>query len=129
MLYPKEQTKDETSHHSRLIFDCRICGNFEKAKEGDEWDNTVYKSDHKQGDGNFSQVFKFDKDILKDPTLQRRNDVQCPKCKNMQAVTFTQPTKDRLNLIFVCTKCANNWKKETLDPKTDFVGDDGIESD
>ena len=128
MLYPKEQVYDEAQNISRLIYDCRICGYFEKAREGDEWDNCVYKSDHSAAEegGNFSKMFKIDKDIIKDPSLQRRNDIDCPNkaCSNKQAVTFTQPTKDRLNLIYVCTACTYHWKKEALDPKTDIMNDE-----
>jgi DNA-directed RNA polymerase subunit M/transcription elongation factor TFIIS len=49
---------------------------------------------------------------VKDPTLSRRKDLQCKKCGHNEAVTFMNPTKDRMNLIFVCTKCTNYWRKE-----------------
>ena len=122
MLYPKEQVYDEHQGISRLIYDCRICGHFEKAREGDEWDNCVYRSDHDANSGE-AKMFAIDKDCIKDPTLQRRNDITCPNkaCNGRQAVTFTQPTKDRLNLIYVCTSCTYSWKKEALDPKTDIM--------
>jgi DNA-directed RNA polymerase subunit M/transcription elongation factor TFIIS len=44
MLQPREQHVEEGV--GRLIYDCRICGYFEKAKANDETDNCVYKSDH-----------------------------------------------------------------------------------
>ena len=70
MLYPKEQVYDEHQGISRLIYDCRICGHFEKAKEGDEWDNCVYKSDHSNlGNASGSVINAVDKDCIKDPTL------------------------------------------------------------
>ena len=71
MLYPKEQIYEEGHQIARLVYDCRICGYFEKAREGDEWDNCVYKSDHNSAEagGNFSRMFKIDRDIIKDPTL------------------------------------------------------------
>ena len=116
---------DEHQGISRLIYDCRICGHFEKAQEGDQWDNCVYKSDHNQATagGDHSVITAVDKDCIKDPTLQRRNGIKCPArgCKNTQAVSFTQPSKDRLNLIYVCTACAFSWKKEALDPSTDIM--------
>ena len=37
------------------------------------------------------------------------------QCEGKQAVTFTHPTKDRLNLIFVCTLCNLHWRKEEPD--------------
>lgn len=93
------------------MYDCRICGNFEKTRPGDEVDNCVYKSDHnKMSDG-----FIVDKECIKDPTLSRRKNVHCKKCGHNEAVTFTHPTKDRMNLIFVCTNCANYWLKEEFD--------------
>ena len=112
---------------ARLIYDCRICGHFEKAREGDEWDNCVYKSDQNTGLGMADTVkFAIDKDCIKDPTLQRRNNIECPSatCKATTAVTFTQPSKDRLNLIYVCTGCCHSWRKEELDPKTDIMDDE-----
>ena len=70
MLYPKEHMYDEHAGTSRLIYDCRQCGYHEKARDGDEWDNCVYKSDFNQGDAtHISSIFKIDKDIVKDPTL------------------------------------------------------------
>jgi rubrerythrin len=43
MLQPKEQLVDEQGL-GRLIYDCRICGYFEKAKPDDEADHCVYRS-------------------------------------------------------------------------------------
>src|SRR3569833_1135024 len=111
MLYPKEQLISAETNQGRLIYDCRICGYFEKAQVGDEDENCVYKSDF----GKISEGLTIDSEIIKDPTLSRRKGVICLKCNNNEAVMFTQPTKDRMNLIFVCTRCANHWKKEELD--------------
>ena len=74
MLYPKEQIYDQQHNISKLIYDCRICGYHEKAKE-DEMDNCVYRSDFNKQDK--SGVFKIDPNIIKDPTLMRRNDIEC----------------------------------------------------
>lgn len=109
MLYPKEQIIGDGS--GRLVYDCRICGNFEKAKTGDEADNCVYKSDHTK----MSEAFNVDSECIKDPTLSRRRDLPCKHCGHNEAVTFTNPTKDRMNLIFVCTKCTFHWRKEEID--------------
>ena len=119
MLQPKEQ-KVEDGEICRLVYDCRICGYFEKAKKDDEQDHCVYRSSEQQqsaqvtgGAAGDSQSFFFlvDKECVKDPTLSRRKDVICQKCQNQEAVTFTNPTKDRMKLIFVCTKCSNYWRK------------------
>jgi hypothetical protein len=44
MLQPKEQKTADDQDIGRLIYDCRICGYFEKAKPGDEADHCVYRS-------------------------------------------------------------------------------------
>lgn len=57
----------------------------------------------------------IDKECIKDPTLSRNKNVICTRCGNTEAVTFTHPTKDRMTLIFVCTRCTFDWRKEELD--------------
>jgi DNA-directed RNA polymerase subunit M/transcription elongation factor TFIIS len=121
MLQPKEQ-KTEDSEFGRLIYDCRICGYFEKAKAGDEADHCVYRSSEQTqtgtnqaaggGESGPKFFFQVDKECVKDPTLSRRKDLICRKCGHNEAVTFMNPTKDRMNLIFVCTKCTFYWRKE-----------------
>lgn len=117
MLQAKEQQLDDDSY--TLIYACRICGHFERAKEGDEADHCVYRSSGQQTSGAAEVagegpkfIFQVDKECVKDPTLSRRKDVVCRKCNHTEAVTFTNPTKDRMNLIFVCTKCTYYWRKE-----------------
>jgi DNA-directed RNA polymerase subunit M/transcription elongation factor TFIIS len=105
MLYPKESIIEEGSF-GRLVYECRICGHFEKARVDDEADNCVFKSEHLKMSEKFAAV---DKECIKDPTLSRRKNVICAKCSNTEAVTFTQVTKERMNLIFVCTQCCYNW--------------------
>ena len=79
-------------------------------------DHCVYRSDHSNSLNHTDTglKLKIDKACIEDPTLQRRNDIRCPAkiCGSTQAVTFSQPTKDRLNLIFVCTACTYHWVKE-----------------
>lgn len=117
MLQPREQIVEEGV--GRLVYDCRICGYFEKAKPDDESDNCVYKSEQ----SNMSEKFYVDKECIKDPTLSRRKNLSCKKCLHNEAVTFTNPTKDRMNLIFVCTKCTYHWRKEELD-ENDVLSED-----
>jgi len=56
-----------------------------------------------------------DPECIKDPCLSRRRGQPCKKCGHNEAVTFTNPTKDRMNLIFVCTNCKYYWRKDELD--------------
>ena len=93
------------------MYDCRICGYFEMAKPGDEADNCVYRSEHSK----MSDKFFVDRECIKDPCLSRRRGRPCVKCGHNEAVTYTNPTKDRMNLIFVCTNCTHYWRKEELD--------------
>ena len=87
MLYAKEQVYDQRQGIARLVFECPQCGNLERAVDGDQWDNCVYRQDYGEGQNEAGEsVFKFnvDKDCIKDPTLQRTNDVVCPvdSCQN-----------------------------------------------
>ena len=64
-----------------------------------------------------SETFNVDPECIKDPTLKRNKNVKCkaPHCDSTEAVTFTNPTKERMNLIYVCTKCTHHWRKTELD--------------
>lgn len=121
MLYPKERTGEDKIGH--LIYDCRICGYFERAKPGNEADNCVYKSEFSK----MSEKFNVDPECVKDPTLSRTKNIRCmnkkKECDGTEAVTFTNPTKERMNLIYVCTKCTFHWRKEELDPNNDVMSD------
>ena len=137
MLQPKEQRTGQGDQDiGRLIYDCRICGYFEKAKPEDEADHCVYRSSEPSsssgqavqggtgaGDGP-KFFFHVDKECVKDPTLSRRKDVSCRKCGHNEAVTFMNPTKDRMNLIFVCTKCTYYWRKEQTKAGEEVFSDD-----
>jgi DNA-directed RNA polymerase subunit M/transcription elongation factor TFIIS len=122
MLQPKEEKVDDDV--TRLVYQCRICGHRDLAKANDEADHCVYRSSEQQSlaDGSGASessgaafFFQVDKECVKDPTLSRQKNVTCRKCKHNEAVTFTNPTKDRMNLIFVCTKCTFYWRKEEID--------------
>lgn len=125
MLQPKEDkvlNNGDGSDIGSLIYSCRICGYYERAKHGDEGDHCVYRSSEQpnsaQSSGANGGESKFfyhvDKECVKDPTLSRRKDVNCKQCGHNEAVTFMNPTKDRMNLIFVCTKCTSYWRKEDV---------------
>ena len=60
-----------------------------------------------------------DKECIKDPTLSRRKNLDCKKCGFNEAVTFTNPTKDKMSLIFVCLRCTYSWMKDSIDEKND----------
>lgn len=98
MLDAKEHRSDERRF---LLFECKLCNNYQRAGEFSEADNCVYKTDYTMR----AENLKVDPECVKDPTLQRRQDVNCKHCGHNEAVNFTQPTKDRMTLIFVCTRC------------------------
>ena len=103
----------------QLVYKCRICGHRDPAIANNEQDHCVYRSSevagHAQGGGTGDFFFAVDKECVKDPTLSRQKNVRCGKCHHNEAVTFTNPTKDRMNLIFVCTNCTYYWRKEQSD--------------
>lgn len=121
MLEAKEYKADEDRHY--LQFECKLCNSYQRAQENDEVDNCVYKTDFTMRAENLI----VDPECIKDPTLSRRKDVQCKWCGHNEAVTFTQPLKDKLNLIFVCCKCARHWSKGEglLDENEHFSDDEG----
>lgn len=119
MLQPKEEKVDEEGE-SRLIYFCRICGNSEKAKPMDQADNCVYQSEVAKDSASETKV---DKECIKDPTLTRNRDVQCPKCPCHEAVSFTNPTKQKMALVYVCTKCAHSWIKSDKSDSKEQVKD------
>jgi DNA-directed RNA polymerase subunit M/transcription elongation factor TFIIS len=123
MLQPKEKMDPDGGNFGYLIYDCRTCGYSEQAKTGDEADNCVYKSEQTKMNDNLH----VDVDCIKDPCLSRRTCRPCKKCKSTQAVTFINPTKDRMNLIFVCTNCTNNWRKDDLDENDVPIDEDSDE--
>lgn len=56
-----------------------------------------------------------DTECIKDPALARVHGTSCKRCGCAKAVTFINPTKDRMNLIFVCTQCTHSWRKDETD--------------
>lgn len=71
------------------------------------------------------KVTAVDPECTKDPTLSRNKNVRCKnKCGSTEAVTFTNPTKERMNLIYVCTNCKFSWKKDELDQNDIFDEDE-----
>lgn len=90
-----------------MQFECKLCNNFVRAIEGSEVDNCVYRTDFTMR----AENLQIDPECVKDPTLTRRQDILCKWCNHNEAVTFTQPTKDKMNLIFVCTRCRKHWTK------------------
>lgn len=70
-------------------------------------DNCVYRTDYTMR----AENLHVDPECIKDPTLTRRRDIECKWCRHNEAVSFTQVTKEKLNLIFVCTKCTKHWQK------------------
>lgn len=102
MLVPKEYNKGTTSV---LRYECKVCSRNQMALEGNANENCVYRTDFTAREEDLS----VDKECIKDPTLTRRRDVECKHCGNNEAVAYTQVTKDKLILVFVCCKCAGHW--------------------
>lgn len=118
MLDAKEHRSDERRF---LQFECKLCNNYQRANEFSEVDNCVYRTDFTMR----AENLQVDPECVKDPTLSRRQDVQCKWCNNNEAVCYTQPTKDKMNLIFVCTKCRQHWCKGegAMDDNEEFSSD------
>ena len=104
MLDAKEHKSEDQCY---LKFECKLCNNYTTAAEHSEIDNCVYRTDFTMR----AENLQVDPECVKDPTLQRRQDVECKHCGHHEAVCFTQPTKDRMTLIFVCTNCKKYWTK------------------
>lgn len=112
MLEAREYKADEGRYF--LQFECKLCNSYQRAQENNEMDNCVYRTDFTMR----AENIQVDPECVKDPTLERRRGVCCKWCGHTEAVIFTQPTKDRLNLIFVCTSCTKHWTKG--EGKNDF---------
>lgn len=104
MLDPREYSVNDRHY---LQFECKLCSRSQRAAEGSELENCVYRTDYTLK----AENLQVDPECVKDPTLTRRKDVDCKWCHNNEAVSFTQVTKEKLNLIFVCVKCKRHWMK------------------
>ena len=72
MLYADEA---EDGSEWALFYKCKICNHQERAQDGNEFENCVYKTDLEAKATNLV----VSQDIVHDPTLQKRN---IPKCLN-----------------------------------------------
>lgn len=111
MLYPVEkriEDENSTSYTGSLMFRCRICGYAVPAKPFDEHENCVYNSDMRVK----TNAITVEPSLIKDPTLQRTTDAQCTRCSHNEAVAHCNVTKERMDLVFICVKCGNHWRKE-----------------
>jgi hypothetical protein len=62
------------------------------------------------------EEFKINSEVIADPTNPRREmDCQVPSCESTTVVTFCNPTKEGMDLYFVCKLCQHSWKKQSLD--------------
>ena len=100
--------KEHKGDNSRFLkFECKLCNYYWDAPERSEVDNCVYRTDFTMR----AENLQVDPECVNDPTLARRQDVICKHCGHNEAVNYTQPTKDRMKLIFVCTACKQYWCK------------------
>ena len=121
MLDPSEHT-DGDRHF--LQFECKQCNRTQKTGEGDELDNCVYRTDYTTK----AENLRVDPECIKDPTLCRRRDIECKFCQHTEAVSYTQVTKERLNLIFVCTRCTGHWfRGEGAKDEAEEFSDDSVQ--
>ena len=134
ILYAEEELLEIPSPGVRgaLIYRCRtrdlmgsFCDYYERAQNDDEQENTVYKTDLEAK----ATALNVNRDIVYDPTLQKRAIKQChnPKCTNKEVVTFYRVDHTRFELIYCCTKCAKYWKS-AQDEKYD-INMDGFLAD
>ena len=118
MLYAEEDPSKRA-----LFFKCKICDYEERAIDGDEFENCVYKVDMEAK----AMALIINPDIVDDPTLQKRNIPQCLNqnkvCSNKEVVTFYHITQDRFDLIYVCTKCRHAWRQTGKDKDYDIGSD------
>ena len=120
MLYADEA---EDGDGWGLFYKCKICDYQERAQDGNEFENCVYKTDLEAKATNLV----VSQDIVHDPTLQKRVIDKCLNtnkvCKNKEVVTFYHITKENFDLIYVCTKCKFLWRQREIDDKYD-IGDE-----
>ena len=121
MLDPREKTQGDK--HS-LQFECKQCNSIQRTGEGDEHDYCVYRTDYTAK----AEKLQVDPECISDPTLSRRRDVLCPFCEHQEAVSYTQVTKEKLNLIFVCTGCKKYWLRgEGAKDEAEVFSDDSAQ--
>lgn len=101
ILYPKENKSQK-----QLFYFCRNCEHLEDAE-----DHLIYRNHI-----NFKSPIESSKemDILSDPTFPRSFSVECPFCKNREAIYYvsTENNKEKpLDLTYLCTngKCGKRW--------------------
>ena len=118
MLYPFEH-KVDGKKEGKLAFKCKICAFQEVIEQTEEDLNCVYKSDQTRN----QQKVAYQEYYVKDPTLSRTIRVTCDKCKSKEAVTFCNPTKDKMQLYYACLNCKHYWLKVKPDEEEDYPSD------
>ena len=107
-----------------LFYKCKTCDYQERALEGNEYENCVYKTDMEAK----AMALIINQDVVDDPTLQKRNIDKCENpnraCNNKEVVCFNHITTDRFDLIYVCTKCRHYWRKTNKDANYDISSDE-----
>lgn len=104
LLYPKVHQTTMTLHNA-----CRTCPYSEEARN-----TMVYRNDlmsiSKEQAGVIDQ-------LMKDPTLPRSREHNCPNCGNNESVFFQDQSKrtfNRMILFFVCTNCNHLFRDEGI---------------
>ena len=114
MLYPREDAEEKV-----LVYFCKNCPYYQKAKQSEAMDNCVYRTERKLD----KVSIIIDPECCLDPTLSRTKDTICSKCGYNEAVFFQNPAASEsdvgMNLIFVCARydeergkaCGNYWSQ------------------
>ncbi|QDZ23708.1 subunit 9 of DNA-directed RNA polymerase [Chloropicon primus] len=103
ILHPKEDRDEKL-----LKYHCRNCPHVELAQTG-----LIYRHEVQHS---LSEKTAVISDVTSDPTLPRTKDVECPFCKNGEAVFFQSTSRDdaeAMTLYFVCTKCGKRFREDT----------------
>lgn len=92
----------------KLIYYCRKCGHEDDNLNKDKI--CVSKTDFRKKT-NFDIVNEYTK---LDPTLPRRNNIQCPnkKCDKQNNVIYLRYDDSNMKYIYICNHCDTIWKTD-----------------
>ncbi|KAL7674309.1 hypothetical protein ACOME3_000588 [Neoechinorhynchus agilis] len=98
-LYPKEHP-----NFKRLVYACKKCPYMIPSERACVSVTKLVKDE---------ATIRVPREILSDPTIPRRNNIQCPQCPSMQAafiqVGSNREDDTRMHLLYICTSCRHKW--------------------
>lgn len=102
MMRPKEDKE-----FKKLYYKCFSCGNENRSVRRQIVTRNQLRKEYKK------QLHIYSKDLVYDPTLSRRDDIECPDCSHNEAVMFlggsSQAKDENVNLVFMCCSCQHAW--------------------